>query len=387
MEGHAKISTLPHIGIDQTGKPMMSEILSDDGTPKMIEDAWISYLSTQGVKAGQLTAGFGADETKIGPELTFGIYMQKRLKQPILIIKTAWGGKSINTDFRPPNAGDYPFDKKTLNRLREQGKDIDAIQRDKKEATGFYYRKTIDHVKSVLKNIESVYPNYDSDYGYELSGIVWFQGWNDMVDRTTYPARDQPGGYDAYSSVLTHFIRDIRTDLSAPNCPFVIGVMGAGGPVASYTKEQQRYAKIHQNFRDAMAAPAAHAEFKNEVIAVLTENSWDLELDAILRRDNSLREKIKQAKQEDTLIELARQLNQGKKLDATDLEVFRNLKQQNKLESAILEKLRAKTFTAREYSILKIGKSNAEYHYLGSGKILAKIGKSFADALPLKPEN
>ena len=200
MEGHAKISTLPHIGIDQTGKPMMSEILSDDGTPKMIEDAWISYLSTQGVKAGQLTAGFGADETKIGPELTFGIYMQKRLKQPILIIKTAWGGKSINTDFRPPNAGDYPFDQETLNRLREQGKDIDAIQRDKKEATGFYYRKTIDHVKSVLKNIESVYPNYDSAYGYELSGIVWFQGWNDMVDRSTYPARDQPGGYDAYSS-------------------------------------------------------------------------------------------------------------------------------------------------------------------------------------------
>ena len=208
-----------------------------------------------------------------------------------------------------------------------------------------------------------------------------------MVDRATYPVRDQPGGYDAYSAVLTNFIRDIRQELSAPDCPFVIGVMGAGGPVAKYTKEQQRYAGIHQNFRDAMAAPATRAEFKNQVIAVLTEESWDLELDLILRRDNSLRNKINLAKKEGTLIEVARQLNKGEELDATDLEVFQSLQQQNKLESAMLEKLRARTFTAREYSILKIGKSNAEYHYLGSGKILAKIGKSFADAIPLKPSN
>lgn len=387
MEGHAKLSTIPHIGMDPNGKAMMSEILGDDGTPNVIDDVWISYLSTKGVKSGQLTTGFGADENKIGPELTFGIYMQKRLKQPILIIKTAWGGKSINTDFRPPSAGDYPFDQQTLYRLKEQGKNIDAIQREKKEATGFYYRQTINHVKSVLQDIKSVYPDYDTAIGYELSGIVWFQGWNDMVDRATYPARDQPGGYDAYSSVLTNFIRDIRQELSAPDCPFVIGVMGAGGPVAKYTKEQQRYSEIHQNFRDAMAAPATQAEFKNQVIAVLTEESWDLELDLILKRDNSLRNKINLAKKDGTLIDVARQLNKGEELDATDLEVFRTLQQQNKLESAMLEKLRVKTFTAREYSILKIGKSNAEYHYLGSGKILAKIGKSFADAIPLKPSN
>ena len=386
MEGHAKISTLPHIGMDQSGKQMMSEILDANGAPNMIDDVWISYLSSNGVKSGQLTTGFGADENKIGPELTFGIYMQKRLKQPVLIIKTAWGGKSINTDFRPPSAGAYPFDQETLARLKEQGKDIDAIKREKVEATGFYYRQTIDHVKSVLKDIKSVYPDYNPTLGYELSGIVWFQGWNDMVDRSTYPVRDQSGGYDAYSSVLVNFIRDIRKDLSAPDCPFVIGVMGAGGPVEKYTKDQQRYAGIHQNFRDAMAAPASQAEFKDQVIAVLTEESWDLELDAILKRDNAIRNKINQAKKNGTLIEIAKQSNQGKPLTPGDLEVFQKLQQENKLESALLESLRARTFTAREILILKIGKSNAEYHYLGSGKILAKIGKSFADAIPLKSD-
>ena len=387
MEGHAKISTLPHIGMDPSGKSMMAEMLADDGTPKIVDDVWISYLSPNGVKAGRLTTGFGADENKIGPELTFGIYMQKRLKQPVLIIKAAWGGKSINTDFRSPSAGPYPFDQEALERLHEQGKDINAVKKAKIESTGYYYRQTIDHVKSVLKDIKSVYPNYDPSNGYQLSGIVWFQGWNDMVDRSTYPARDQAGGYDAYSSVLANFIRDIRKDLSAPDCPFIIGVMGAGGPVNKYTKEQQRYAGIHQNFRDAMAAPASQAEFKDQVIAVLTENSWDLELAAILKRDDALRSRINQAKKNGSLLEIAKQLNQNKEFSDKDREDFNSLQKQNKLDAILLESLRTKTFTTREYLILKTGKSNAEYHYLGSGKILAQIGKSFADAIPLKSTN
>ena len=84
-----------------------------------------------------------------------------------------------------------------------------------------------------------------------------------------------------------------------------------------------------------------------------------------------------------SLSALAQELNQGESLNAADLENFKALQKQNKLESTLLEILRTKEFTAREYSILKIGKSNAEYHYLGSGKILANIGKSFADAMPL----
>ena len=37
--------------------------------------------------------------------------------------------------------------------------------------------------------------------------------------------------YDAYSDVMAHFIRDVRKDLQAPELPFVIGVLGVGGPV------------------------------------------------------------------------------------------------------------------------------------------------------------
>jgi alpha-galactosidase len=281
--------------------------------------------------------------------------MHKLLGEPILLIKTAWGGKSINTDFRPPSAGPFEFRKDQLERFREQGKDIDKIKADKKAATGHYYRLMVEHVKKVLGDIKRVYPDYDPARGYELAGFVWFQGWNDMVDGGTYPERGKPGGYDQYSEVLAHFIRDVRKDLSAPDMPFVIGVMGAGGPVAKYGPEKQRYAGVHSEFRKAMAAPAELPEFKDNVAAVWTENYWDMELDALRARDRKIQQDLDAAIKEGKLAK-------GDK-------------------NATLETRRAEAFTERERKILADGASNAEFHYLGSAKILGQIGKAFAEAL------
>ncbi len=214
MQGHAHVRTLEHIGMDPKTKPLLQAIQSDDGSPRVSDKVWISYLSSGGEKHGRLTTGFGADENKIGPELTFGIYMQKILGEPILIIKTAWGGKSLHTDFRPPSAGPYEFNEKQLEQFQKQGKDIAAVKDERAKATGHYYRLTIDYVNKVLADVKQVYPDYDPNRGHKLAGIVWFQGWNDMVDRGVYPSRDKPGGYDRYSEVLTHFIRDVRKDLS-----------------------------------------------------------------------------------------------------------------------------------------------------------------------------
>jgi alpha-galactosidase len=103
---------------------------NSDGTPRVCDNVWISYLTgwdTFGEGSGKLTAGYGAredDPTKDGgmidPEFTFGIYTEKLLNQPILIIKTAWGGKSLNTDFRPPNAGPYPFGEQQLAEFKKK---------------------------------------------------------------------------------------------------------------------------------------------------------------------------------------------------------------------------------------------------------------------------
>ncbi len=357
MQGHAAVRTFEAIGLDPKTAPMLKEMLDDGGKPRVCENVWISSIgSSAEERIGRLTVGFGAERRgpKIGPEFTFGIYAQKLLGEPILIVKTAWGGKSLNTDFRPPSAGPYQFNETQLEAFKKQGKDIEAIKADRAKASGHYYRLMMDHVKKVLADIERVYPGYDPKPGYELAGFVWFQGWNDMVDGGTYPRRGQPGGYEQYSELLAQFIRDVRKDLSEPKLPFVIGVMGVGGPVAEYGPDKLRYASIHQSFREAMASPAALPEFQGNVAAVWTEKFWDLELDALRQKDRQVQQELNRLQEEG---ELSReQWNEA------------------------LEERRAKAFTPRELAILTTSVSNFEFHYLGSAKVMTQIGKAFAEA-------
>ncbi len=364
MQGHAQVRTFEHIGMDARTAPMLKEMLDAEGAPRTCEQVWISSIGHDGRETerhGKMTADYGAagGGPKIGPEYTFGIYTQKFVKQPILIIKTAWGGKSLNTDFRPPSAGPYEFNEQQLDNFTKQSKDIEEIQAARAAATGRYYRLMMDHIKKVLGDIKRVYPDYDPEAGYELAGFVWFQGWNDMVDQATYPNRGEPGGYDQYSTVLAHFIRDVRKELSAPNLPFVIGVMGAGGAVEKYGPSQQRYKSVHSEFRKAMAAPAEMPEFKGNVTAVLTEKYWDSQLSELTARWGKVNSKSRSLKQDKTLSDEERK----KALDAFTADLF----------------------TPRELKALQVGKSNAEYHYLGSAKILAEIGKAFAEALAQQP--
>ena len=48
---------------------------------------------------------------------------------------------------------------------------------------------------------------------------------------------------------------------------------------------------------------------------------------------------------------------------------------------AALDELYAEVFTERELVILKESTSNADFHYMGSAKIMARIGKAFAEAI------
>ncbi|MEM1226182.1 MAG: sialate O-acetylesterase [Planctomycetota bacterium] len=355
MQGHARVRTLDHMGMDPRTEPMLRELVESDGTPRVFEDISIAYLSSNGEKRGALTTGYGADDDKIGPELTFGVRMRQALGEPILIIKSAWGGKSLHTDFRPPSAGPYAFKPAQIDRLRSQNKDIVEVKEAKVEATGFFYRQMINYVRDTLGAIEHASPHYDPDQGFELAGFVWFQGWNDMVDSGTYPERDQPGGYQKYSELLSHFIRDVRRDLGTPDLPFVIGVMGVNGPVADYPPDRQRFRAVHQGFRTAMAAPANAPEFRDNVAAVLTERYWDMELDGLRRREAKLKSKLKEIQRSESL---GRQEQQRR-----------------------LQLLRDEAFSPAELRILDAGVSNLEFHYLGCAKIISQIGVGFADAL------
>ena len=215
----------------------------------------------------------------------------------------------------------------------------------------------IKHVQSVLADPARVCPEYDAQQGYELAGFVWFQGWNDMVDSGVYPNRGKPGGYDAYSELMAQFIRDVRTDLATPKLPMVIGVMGVGGPTDQYGPDQKRYQGIHQHFRDAMAAPASLPEFKDNVIAVRTENYWDMEVVRLRNREKTFKAELNEIKASIKSGTLTREKGQ----EATD-------------------RLYESNFDERELEILKQSTSNFDFHYMGSAGIMAQIGKAFAEA-------
>jgi hypothetical protein len=371
MEGHAKIETFDYIGDDPATAPLLKQMRGADGTPKVCDQTWISYLtgkydgSANGEGTGKLTAGFGArdDATKsngkIGPEFTFGLTMDAALKEPVLIIKTAWGGRSLNTEFRPPSAGPYElndYQKKLYYGPPGHGvpKDMTQWLAEKKQETGRFYRYMVEHVKRVLADPKRVCPAYDAAQGYEIAGFVWLQGFNDMVDGHAYPDRGKPGRYAVYSDLLAKFIRDVRKDLSAPQMPFVIGVMGVGGLKAN----PETLA-----FREAMAAPSLLPEFKGNVVAVQTAPFWSEELGVIDDKKAQVRQ-------------MGFHLNSKHKDHAN---ADGHMTEEQKREH--LKQYETKLISPAEVALWQRGASNAGYHYLGCAKTFALMGRAFAESL------
>ena len=356
MEGHAKVETFDYIGDDPATAPLLKKMRNAEGEPRVCDGAWISYYTGRGEENGEgfgkLTAGYGSrpnpseDGGKIGPEFTFGITMDETFEEPVLIIKTAWGGKSLFYDFRPPSAGVYP-------------RTADDIEKDRRpeSGSGHYYRLMLKHVKHVLGDIGRVVPDYDPEQGYEIAGFVWFQGFNDMVSRDVYPTlpKDASGNrFAKYSEWMADFIRDVRKDLDAPKMPFVIGVMGVGGKEAN---------EGNLEFRKAMAAPAALPEFKGNVVAVPTSPFWDEPLAAIQAKY----EKVRQ------MAYLLRTENKN----AANADGSMSKEQQR----AYLRKYEAELVSPEEVALRARGASNAGYHYLGCAKTFALMGEAFAEAI------
>ena len=120
---------------------------------------------------------------------------------------------------------------------------------------------------------------------------------------------------------------------------------------------------IHGNFRNAMAAPAEMPEFKGNVFAVRTAKFWDMRL-------KELEDKQTQVKQMAGFLKSKHQehANKDGSMSAADQKEY-------------LEKFRKKLISEEEEAYAQIARSNGGYHYYGSAKTMAQIGKAFAEAL------
>ncbi|MEQ8786859.1 MAG: sialate O-acetylesterase [Pirellulaceae bacterium] len=263
MEGKAKVSLIETQLVDPKTAPLFQHLKTDSGEWVVRDDVWIKFLG----RKGGLTVGYGSPE-RIGPELEFGNTVGDAYGQQVLLIKTAWGGKSLYRDFRPPSSG-LP-DKAVLEDLlqKAQKRNPDATMDDIKASFGFYYREMLKEVRDTLANLKEFFPEYQGQ-GYELAGLVWFQGWNDMIN-DDYTAE--------YAENMANFIRDARKDLDAAKLPVVIGQLGVGGE-----KEDKPNPK-RDAFKEAQIKPASLAEFQGNVAVVKTDQYWDMEADAVFRK-------------------------------------------------------------------------------------------------------
>jgi alpha-galactosidase len=259
MVGQAKMSLVEY----QAAQPATAARYAPfrrDGKWIERDDVWIKYFE----RKGRLTVGFGA-RNAIGPELGFGWTVGDRLTTPVLLIKTAWGGRSVYRDFRSPSAG-LPAQEVLDKMLADARKrKPTATPEEVRQTFGASYRAMLDEVNQTLADLKTVFPELAATKP-ELAGFIWFQGWNDMID---------PVATSEYAANLAHFIRDVRKDLKAPALPFVIGQMGVDGLNAN---------EGVQRFKAAQTAAAELPEFKGNVALVKTDVFWDTEADAVFRK-------------------------------------------------------------------------------------------------------
>jgi hypothetical protein len=191
-------------------KDKMRHLRDGRGQWVVRDDVEISFKVRDTIRKGPLTVGYTGygGSSHIGPELQFGHVMGDFFQEPVLLIKTAWGGKSLYQDFRPPSSGG---------------------------AVGPYYMQMIQEVRDALAAL--------GDRPYEIRGFVWMQGWNDMCTEAAVPE---------YADNLVHLAADIRREFNSPRLPIVIGELGNGGPADPNSQMQK--------FRDAQRRGAERIE-------------------------------------------------------------------------------------------------------------------------------
>ena len=266
MEGKGSVHVMRHqLGVAE--KRARFEHLQSNGEWLERDDVWIDYLGGNGQRHGRLTVGYGISKpgsTELfGPELGFGWTVGDHLDSEVLIIKTAWGGKSLDRDFRPPSRG-YP---ESIEQVFEgERKNNEKLTMDEvKKSYGNFYRLMMEEVKTVTNDLKTYVPSY-RDQGFEIVGFVWFQGWNDQY---------APTSVEDYGENLAGLIHDVRKELNVPEMAIVIGAMGHDG--ANQTGKIKLIA-------DAQAAVAELPEFNGRVITVRTAQFWDTEAESAYKK-------------------------------------------------------------------------------------------------------
>lgn len=173
---------------------------SGDGPWKVYKNDWLTATNTD----------------KIGPELQFGYIMGHYFDEPVLILKSCIGNRSLGWDLLPPGSAQYEFDGYTYAGFGdspmkwETGTTPTPID----WTAGIQYVGDTTAAKDVLADLGTYYPGATQ---YEIAGFVFWQGDKDRYD---------DGLASRYETNLVKLIKALRSDFNAPDAPFVCATLG-----------------------------------------------------------------------------------------------------------------------------------------------------------------
>jgi hypothetical protein len=345
MEGYGHVRTLGRLGEDGEHGPLLKKIRNDDGSWVVRDDVFVYFRG--GKTTGPLSVGFGANKEFVGPELMFGVVMGDTFKDPVLLIKTAWGGKDLHFDFRPPGAGKlpYPIDPEAF------------AKRGGDKAVGQTYRDMVAQTRECLDNMGKYFPALKGKE-YEITGFVWFQGWNEMFASKGIPFEQIMTDYPV---LYARMIQDLEKEFGLQRLPSVVGEMGVDGEKAGGKTLA---------LRKAQAAIADVPELKGKVRFVRTTPFWDPKLEELQAKERTI---LKQ--QRDKLKDQVAAEIKGKLEGKTPKE--QNDAQNKALDQAVRATPEYKAWQAEWDAVA----SHWECHYFGSARTYCLIGSALGEAM------
>ena len=198
---------------------------------------------------------------KIGIEQGIGHQLGNALDEPVLILKSSIGNRSLGWDLLPPGSKAYEFtDPKDCKTYVYAGYGQSPMKWEKgtepKPITwtaGCQFAGDVARAKDVLANLDTYYPGATK---YEVVGFLWWQGDKDRYDA---------GLASKYEENLVNLVAALRKEFNAPNAKFVCATLGQTNKDSGTGNE-----KAILDAKFALSDPAKHPELKGSVATVYT---------------------------------------------------------------------------------------------------------------------
>jgi hypothetical protein len=217
----------------------------------------------RGVVTATGSRWMGVDGGRIGPEVGFGHAVGEAIDEPVLVLKSSQGNRSLGWDFLPPGSKQYEFEGRNYAGYKESP--LSWIKGTDPEPINWYAGKQYDDCFSaaheVLNNFDEQFPHWKGR-GYEIVGFAWWQGDKD---------RYNTGHAIKYEQNLVHLIKTLRSEFKAPKAKFVIATLGQTKKDHVPENDQEKNEKLIIDAKFAVDGKSGkYPDFKGNVATVYT---------------------------------------------------------------------------------------------------------------------